>query len=161
MPCNVRFNWQNIIITTMCLAVFFGCQALEGARRFQEIPIQHLLSIPPAGRLHITWEARHLTIAVKGKVRQRVLTINGSIGRSPELRQNTRLDNLTVAIYLTDSAGKVLKHAVLHMSDNPPRSPILHRFQQRIELPKGTTQIAFGYTLEAGGQRFEHNPLKS
>jgi hypothetical protein len=116
--------------------------------------------IPREGKLHITWEARHLMVTLKGSVRQGTLTIDGSINRNKDLRDYTKLDNLVVDIYFTNADGKVLRHAGLHSSDSPPQSKILHTFQHSYKLPKNTTHIAFGYDIKSKGHHFQHNPFK-
>jgi hypothetical protein len=116
--------------------------------------------IPREGKLHITWEARHLVVTVKGSVRQGTLSINGNINRNQDNGQLIKLDRVAVDIYLTNSNGKILKHEVLHSTDNPPKTRLLHVFQRSYKLPKSTSHIAFGYDLKAGSRHLRHFPLE-
>jgi len=150
-------------ITTLAFGasiILFACQPLETSPGYGKIHPKHLLLIPPEGKLHITWEARHLVVTVKGSVRQGVLSINGSIKQNPEQNQINRLDKVVVDIYLTNTTGKVLRQEVLHATDSPPASTVLHYFQSSYKLPKSTTHIAFGYDLTTGSKRLRHLPIK-
>ncbi len=133
---------------------------MGNAFRDQRIPSRHLLMIPREGKLHITWEARHLIVALKGSVRQGVLSINGSINRNRSQEQFDKLDKVVVDIYMTNSAGKVLKHEILHSTDNPPSSTVLHKFNIEYKLRKSTSHIAFGYDLKTGSLNLRHYPME-
>lgn len=132
------------------------CGSMGDSLRDQRIPKRHLLMLPREGKLHITWEARHLIVTVKGTAGQGILSLNGHISRNRDAIQFVKLDNMLVDIYFANSAGKVLKHAVLHSTDRPPSGTILHRFRSSYQLPKSTSHIAFGYDLKAGSRLLRH-----
>jgi hypothetical protein len=98
-------------------------------------------------------------VTVKGSVRQGILSINGTISRNQDKEQYSKLDTVDVDIYLTNSTGKILRHEVLHSSDNPPTTRVLHAFQRSYKLPKSTSHIAFGYDLKAGSRELRHFPI--
>ena len=151
--------WTRVILIMACMAMLMGCQPFGNALRYAKIPTRHLLLIPQQGTLHMTWEARHLTITFKGKVRQNLLTIHGNILRGEGIRRFSTLDDLVVDVYFTNSSGAVLQHEAFHSMNNSPLNKVLHTFQSRFELPKGGTHIAFGYDGKADGQHFHHNPF--
>ncbi len=151
----------GLIITLSFGAGFFlvACRPLETTPDYGSIHPRHLLTIPRAGKLHITWEARHLTVSLKGSVRQGILSLNGNISRNQDNRQFIKLDAVDVDIYLTNSTGKILKHEVLHSTDNPPPDQLLYVFQRSYKLPTSTSHIAFGYDLKAGSRHIRHFPI--
>jgi len=131
----------------LCVSVLAGCQTIGNVFGSKKILTKHLLFIPRQGSLHVTWEARHLTIAFKGRVSQNILTMNGHIDiNGGGIQQFTLLDRLIVDIYLTDSAGNVLaKHTFYSRYNSQVNATIPRTFKRRFDLPKGTTHIAFGY----------------
>lgn len=160
----------------LCISILAGCQTIGNVFGSKKILTKHLLFIPRQGSLHVTWEARHLTIAFKGRVSQNILTMNGHIDiNGGGNQQFTLLDQLIVDIYLTDSAGNVLgKHTFYSADNSPVHATIPRTFKRRFDLPKGTSHIAFGYDLKAleGGSkvlqkkgnaiehRFRHSPFR-
>ncbi|MDX2447112.1 MAG: hypothetical protein QNK29_07945 [Desulfobacterales bacterium] len=160
----------------LCVSILAGCQSIGNVLGSKKILTKHLLFIPRQGSLHVTWEARHLTIAFKGRVSQNILTMNGRIDiNSGGNQQFTLLDRLIVDIYLTDSAGNVLgKHTFYSTEKLPVHATTPRTFRHRFDLPKGTSHIAFGYdgTAREGGSkallkkrnaiehRFQHSPFR-
>jgi len=74
--------------------------------------------------------------------------------------QFDKLDKAVVDIYLTNSAGKILKFKILYSTDRPSSTEILHQFQTSYKLPKSTTHIAFGYDLKTGNSHHRHFPIE-
>lgn len=135
------------IMLVLGVGLLTGCQTIGNVLGSQKILTKHLLFIPKQGSLHVTWEARHLTIAFKGRVSQNLLTMSGRIDiNRAGIQPFTLLDRLIVDIYLTDSAGNVLgKHTFYSTDKSPVHATIPRTFKQRFDLPKRTSHIAFGY----------------
>jgi hypothetical protein len=167
-------RWSIVLVVGVGIPA--GCQTVGDASGSQRILTQHLLFIPGQGPLHVTWEARDLTISFKGRVSQNLLTLEGQIditGRG--IQHFSMLDHLVVDIYLTDSAGNVLgKHKFYSTDNSSIDNRIPRRFKRSFELPKGTSHIAFGYdgTAREGGAKvlrkkgaaiehgFQHSPFR-
>jgi len=157
------------ILLVLCVGLLAGCQTIGNGLGSQKILTKRLLFIPRQGSLHVTWEARHLTITFKGRVSQHILTMNGHIDiNSVGIQPFTRVDRLIVDIYFTDSAGNVLgKHIFYSTDKSPVHAAIPRTFKHRFDLPKGTTHITFGYdgtaredrakTHQKKGNAIEHN----
>ena len=135
------------MVPIACMIILAGCQTFGNAFGPQKVLTRHLLMIPGQGRLHITWETRHLTIAFKGRVSQNLLTMEGQIlFAGGEIQHFSMLDQLVVDIYFTDSSGRVLSSVKFYSTDTSPINDRVPRtFTRRFDLPRGTTHIAFGY----------------
>ena len=155
-----RFHYMVVLL--ILLAVFFlnSCQPMGNALRDQRIPSKHLLMLPREGKLHITWEARHLTVAFKGNVRQSVLSLNAEISSHQDIRQFVKIDRLQLDIYFTNTAGRVLKQTLFYAAQDIGMKKVLQAFNHRFDLPKGTTRIAFGYEAQIGSRLVQHNPVQ-
>ena len=164
------------MVPVLCLGLLAGCQLIGNAAGSQRIPAKHLLFIPAEGPLHITWEAKHLTISFKGRVSQDILSMEGRIDITGGGIQNfAMLEHLVVDIYLADSEGTVLKRFKFYSTDNSPIDDRIPRtFKRSFRLPGGTTHIAFGYDgkVRDGGSKilpqkgsameygFQHSPFR-
>ncbi len=140
--------------------LLLACQPFATSQGYGNIYPRHLLMIPREGKLHITWEARHLTVAFNGEVLQRVLSMQGDITSHPEISQFAKIDRLKLDIYFTNATGRVLRQTVFYTAQNIRMKKILQAFNHRFDLPKGTTHIAFGYDAKIESHHFEHNPVR-
>lgn len=164
------------MVLIACAGIITGCQILGHAAGSKKIPTKHLLFIPRQGSLHLRWEARHLTIELKGKISQNLLTTNGHIDMTGDgVQHYTMLDRLIVDMYFADSAGNVLDKQTLYSVDESPLNNMTQRtFKRSFKLPKRTSYIAFGYdgtarkgefkTLQKKEKdvvhRFQHSPFR-
>jgi hypothetical protein len=165
-------KWLCSIMLMVCISMPGGCQGFGQAIDSRKIPPGHLLLIPGQGPLNITWESRQLTIAFKGKVDQGVLILDGKIDiTGGEIQNVSMVNQLLVQIYFAKPDGSVLERRNFYSSTKSTSNAILpYTFSRSFELPKGTTDIAFGYegtvreassgTGAAIERSFQHSPFR-